>query len=112
MDLIDGAFGASWENGWAPSLPAGLFTDLLVDGIIAGVGGVIIFLPQILFLFFFLGILESTGYMARAAFLMDGIDEQSRPQWSKLFAAAQWIRLCHSRSDGGAFGAQCQGTSC
>ena len=54
-------------------MPAGLLTDLLVDGIIAGVGGVVIFLPQILFLFFFLGVLESTGYMARAAFLMDGL---------------------------------------
>ena len=72
MDWIDGAFGAMGE--WvAGVMPPGLFTDLLVDGIIAGVGGVIIFLPQILFLFFFLGILESTGYMARAAFLMDGL---------------------------------------
>lgn len=72
MDLIDGAFG-SLGGMVAGALPAGLFTDLLVDGIIAGVGGVVIFLPQILFLFFFLGVLESTGYMARAAFLMDGL---------------------------------------
>ena len=72
MDMIDGAFGALGE-GVSALLPAGIFTDLLVDGIIAGVGGVVIFLPQILFLFFFLGILESTGYMARAAFLMDGL---------------------------------------
>jgi ferrous iron transport protein B len=45
--------------------------DLITDGVIAGVGGVIIFLPQILILFFFIGLLESTGYMARAAFIMD-----------------------------------------
>lgn len=72
MDFIDGAFGALGE-AVSSALPPGLFTDLLVDGIIAGVGGVVVFLPQILFLFFFLGVLESTGYMARAAFLMDGI---------------------------------------
>ena len=72
MDMIDGAFGAL-GGAVSSALPPGLLTDLLVDGIIAGVGGVVIFLPQILFLFFFLGILESTGYMARAAFLMDGL---------------------------------------
>src|SRR6185436_14912014 len=52
-------------------LPAGIFTDLLTDGIIAGVGGVIAFLPQILLLFLFITLLEDSGYMARAAFLMD-----------------------------------------
>lgn len=72
MDAIDGVFGALGEAA-SSALPAGLLTDLLVDGIIAGVGGVVIFLPQILFLFFFLGVLESTGYMARAAFLMDSL---------------------------------------
>ncbi len=50
---------------------AGDFQDLLINGIVAGVGGVVIFLPQILILFFFIGILEDTGYMARAAFIMD-----------------------------------------
>ena len=49
----------------------GALRSLLVDGVIAGVGGVIIFLPQILILFFFIGILEDCGYMARAAYLMD-----------------------------------------
>ncbi len=53
------------------SMPAGDLRDLLTDGAVAGVGGVIIFLPQILILFFFIGLLESTGYMARAAFIMD-----------------------------------------
>jgi ferrous iron transport protein B len=52
-------------------LPAGIFTDLLADGVIAGVGGVLAFLPQILLLFLFISILEDSGYMARAAFLMD-----------------------------------------
>ena len=70
MDLIDGAFG--WLGLTVRAgLPPGLLTDLLVDGVIAGVGGVLVFLPQILLLFFFISILEDTGYMARAAFLMD-----------------------------------------
>ncbi len=52
-------------------MPEGLLRNLLVDGVIAGVGAVLVFLPQILFLFFFLALLEDTGYMARVAFLMD-----------------------------------------
>jgi ferrous iron transport protein B len=57
---------------WVKSaMPAGDLRDLLTDGVIAGVGGVVVFLPQILILFFFVGLLESTGYMARAAFIMD-----------------------------------------
>ncbi|MBL9216300.1 MAG: ferrous iron transport protein B [Opitutaceae bacterium] len=70
MNWIDGhvaGFGA-WVK---QSLPSGDLRDLVTDGIIAGVGGIVIFLPQILILFFFVGLLESTGYMARAAFLMD-----------------------------------------
>ena len=70
MDLLDSAFGALGETA-KNILPPGLFTDLLTDGIIAGVGGVLVFLPQIILLFFFISILEDTGYMARAAFLMD-----------------------------------------
>jgi ferrous iron transport protein B len=52
-------------------LPAGPFTDLLLDGVLEGVGAVVVFLPQILILFAFIAILEDCGYMARAAFLMD-----------------------------------------
>ncbi len=52
-------------------LPAGMLNDLLVDGIIAGVGGVLVFLPNILILFLFISLLEDSGYMARAAFIMD-----------------------------------------
>lgn len=70
MNLIDHLFGALAETVRA-HFPAGVFTDLLTDGIIAGVGGVLAFLPQILLLFLFISILEDSGYMARAAFLMD-----------------------------------------
>jgi ferrous iron transport protein B len=70
MDLIDGSFGAlgDWVGGM---MPEGMLQSLVVDGVIAGVGGVLIFLPQILILFLFIAILEDLGYMARAAFLMD-----------------------------------------
>ncbi len=54
-------------------LPAGLFRDFLVEGIVGGVGSVVVFLPQILLLFLFLGLMEDSGYMARVAFLMDRI---------------------------------------
>ncbi|MDA0684067.1 MAG: ferrous iron transport protein B [Bacteroidetes bacterium] len=54
-------------------MPPGMFTDLLVDGVITGVGNVVVFFPQILLLFFFLGLMEDTGYMARSAFIMDRI---------------------------------------
>jgi ferrous iron transport protein B len=70
MDLIDQGFGRLGE-AVGDLLEPGLLRDLIVDGIIAGVGGVMVFLPQILLLFFFIAILEDTGYMARAAFLMD-----------------------------------------
>lgn len=70
MDLIDGAF--SHLSGFVKSwMPAGDLRDLMTDGVIAGVGAVVIFLPQILILFFFIGLLQDTGYMARAAFIMD-----------------------------------------
>lgn len=52
-------------------LPSGILHDLIVDGAVAGVGAILVFLPQILFLFFFLSLLEDTGYMARVAFILD-----------------------------------------
>lgn len=70
MDLLDKGFGSLGDLVRA-EMPAGVLTDLLVDGIIAGVGGVMVFLPQILLLFLFISILEDTGYLARAAFLLD-----------------------------------------
>ena len=70
MDWIDMGVAALGE--WvAGILPEGPLNDLLVNGIIAGVGGVIVFLPNILILFFFISLMEDTGYMARAAFIMD-----------------------------------------
>jgi ferrous iron transport protein B len=70
MDWIDLWFGS--VGGWVGSLiPDGAIHDLVVDGVIAGVGGTIIFLPQICLLFFLLAILEGTGYLARAAFVID-----------------------------------------
>ena len=71
MDLIDLGFITA-SNWLADTLPDGLLNSLVVDGVMAGLGGVMIFLPQILILFFFIAILEGTGYMARAAFVMDG----------------------------------------
>lgn len=71
MNLIDLLF-VHTGNFVSEALPAGILNDLLVEGVIAGLGGVVVFLPQIMFLFFFISILEGTGYMARAAFVMDG----------------------------------------
>ncbi|MFN1836223.1 ferrous iron transport protein B [Balneola sp. MJW-20] len=71
MDMIDLVF-VETGNWLASNLPSGVLTSLLVDGVVAGLGGVVIFLPQILFLFLFIYVLEGTGYMARAAFVMDG----------------------------------------
>ncbi len=73
MDGIEWLLGLAGE--WAGEALAGrpMLKDLVVDGVIGGVGGVVVFLPQILILFFFIAVLEDTGYMARAAFLMDKV---------------------------------------
>jgi ferrous iron transport protein B len=70
MDLIDGLFGAAGETigAW---LPDGDLRSLLTDGVIGGLGGMLVFLPQICLLFFVLALLEDSGYMARAALVMD-----------------------------------------
>ena len=66
--------GIGWIGEWIGStMPDGILKDLIVDGIIGGVGGVLVFLPQILILFFFISLLEDSGYMARAAFIVDRI---------------------------------------
>jgi ferrous iron transport protein B len=66
--------GKDWLAGWLrDALPPGPFTSLLTDGVVEGVGSVIVFLPQILILFGFIALLEDCGYMARAAFLMDRV---------------------------------------
>ncbi|MEQ9425991.1 MAG: ferrous iron transport protein B [Cyclobacteriaceae bacterium] len=70
MDLIDGVFFSLSQ--WTKStLPAGVFSDLLAEGLIPGLGGVVIFIPQISLLFVFIVILEETGYMSRVVFIMD-----------------------------------------
>ncbi|RZL69114.1 MAG: ferrous iron transport protein B, partial [Pedobacter sp.] len=72
MDWIESGFGYITEAGHQ-YLPAGMFTDLVLDGIIAGLGGIFVFIPQIAILFAFISILEDTGYMARVTFMMDKI---------------------------------------
>mgnify|MGYP003630647665 FL=1 len=72
MDLIDSAFAnlSSYVN---EQMPAGVLSSLITEGIIPGIGGIIIFIPQIAILFLFIAILEETGYMSRVVFLMDKI---------------------------------------
>ena len=72
MDFIDATF-AELSDFAKSNLPHGVLTDLLTEGIIPGIGGVIIFIPQIAILFLFIAILEETGYMSRVVFLMDKI---------------------------------------
>ena len=70
MDFIDVNFAALSE--WVKTaLPSGAFTNLLAEGIIPGLGGIVIFIPQIAFLFLFISVLEESGYMSRVVFLMD-----------------------------------------
>ena len=72
MEWIDA--GVSWLGSVTAALmPAGLLRDLLVDGVIAGLGSVVIFLPNIMLLFFCIALFEDTGYLARAAFIMDRV---------------------------------------
>lgn len=72
MDFIDGAFG-TLSHWYSSNMPEGVLTDLISEGIIPGIGGVVIFVPQIALLFFFIGILEETGYLSRVVFIMDRI---------------------------------------
>jgi ferrous iron transport protein B len=72
MDGIDGL--ATWLSDWVGSqIPPGALASFLTDGVIAGVGSVVVFLPQILILFLFIIVLEDSGFLARAAFLMDRV---------------------------------------
>ena len=72
MDFIDATF-ADLANYAKNHLPAGEFTNLISEGIIPGIGGIVIFIPQIAFLFLFISVLEESGYMSRVVFLMDKI---------------------------------------
>ena len=75
MEWIEGFFGwlGARVTGWWPAGSDSLLKSLLVDGIISGVGGVLVFLPNILLLFLAIAVLEDSGYMARAAFMMDRV---------------------------------------
>lgn len=70
MDAIDYAFG-QLSSYLKNTLPSSLLTDLLADGIVTGIGGIVIFVPQIALLFFFIALLEESGYMSRIIFLLD-----------------------------------------
>ncbi|WCO01547.1 ferrous iron transport protein B [Psychroserpens ponticola] len=72
MDFIDSVF-ASFSEWTKNTLPQGAFTNLIAEGIIPGLGGIVIFIPQIAFLFLFIAVLEESGYMSRVVFLMDRI---------------------------------------
>ncbi|GGH38365.1 iron transporter FeoB [Mangrovimonas yunxiaonensis] len=72
MDFIDSTF-ASLSEWSKQTLPQGQFTNLIAEGIIPGLGGIVIFIPQIAFLFLFIAVLEESGYMSRVVFLMDRI---------------------------------------
>ena len=72
MDFIDSSF-AILSTAASENLPPGVFTNLIAQGIIPGIGGILMFIPQITFLFLFISILEESGYMSRVVFLMDKI---------------------------------------
>lgn len=72
MDAIDSAVNATAEY-MGTMIPKGLLNSLVTDGIIAGVGSVLVFIPQIAILFFFIGLLEDSGYLARSAYIMDRV---------------------------------------
>lgn len=72
MDFIDSSF-ANFSTYINQNLPSGTFTNLISQGVIPGIGGILIFIPQIAFLFLFISVLEESGYMSRVVFLMDKI---------------------------------------
>lgn len=72
MDWIENGF-LVFGNWLSQALPQGILNDLLVDGVLAGLGGIVIFIPQIALLFTFIAILEDTGYLSRVSFLMDAL---------------------------------------
>lgn len=105
MDLIDRLFSSL--SFWLSSvLPEGAFTDLITQGIVPGIGGVVIFIPQIALLFFFISILEETGYLARVVFIMDrlmrplGLNGKSVvPMMSSVACAIPGVMAARTISD-------------
>lgn len=105
MDWIDNIFGA-FGNWLALQLPPGAFTDLLTQGIVTGIGGILIFIPQIALLFFFMAILEETGYLSRVVFIMDrlmrplGLNGKSIvPMMSSVACAIPGVMAARTISD-------------
>ena len=96
IDAVIGGFG----DMLAERLPEGPLESLLVDGVIGGVGSVLVFLPQILILFFFIAVLEDCGYMARAAYLDGQADGSRGPERQVVHSAAVVVRLRDSRRHG------------
>ena len=102
MPSRGGPTASSTPRDRPPSMAPGMLRSLLVDGVIAGVGGVVIFVPQIALLFLFLAVLEDCGYMARAAFLVDrvmslfGLSGKSfLPLMSSFACAVPGLSLIH-----------------
>ena len=99
MDLIDAGF--SMLSEWIKAtLPAGDFTNLLAEGIIAGIGGIVIFIPQIAFLFLFISVLEESGYMSRVVFLMDRSMRRFGLSGKSVVPPGIGYSLCYSGSYG------------
>ncbi len=99
MEAIDGAVAAL--SAWIKAeLPQTWWRDLMTDGVIAGVGSVIVFLPQIVILFALILALEASGYMARAAFLMDELMLRVGLNGRAFIPLLVEFRLRHSRHDG------------
>ena len=105
MDMIDGAFSSlgTWVGN---ALSPGVLNDLITQGIIPGIGGVVIFIPQIALLFFFISILEETGYLARVVFIMDrlmrplGLNGKSVvPMMSSIACAIPGVMAARTISD-------------
>ncbi len=96
MDLIEALFGHV-SAALTVALPAGPVRDLMTQGIVGGLSGTVVFLPQICLLFFLISILEDTGYLARAAFVMDGTAVAVRPAGPGVRAAADVARVRAAR---------------
>ncbi len=94
--------GGRGATGAAPDARAadGPLRSLLVDGVIAGAGSVLVFLPQILILFFFILVLEDSGYLPRAAFLLDSLMGKVGPLGPRVHPAAVELRLRDPRHHG------------
>ncbi len=85
-----------------PLLPAGWLQSLVLDGAWKGISSVLVFLPQILLLFLFIGILEDSGYLARAALIADRVMRTTGPQWQGIYPVAFGLRVRGARHHGDA----------